>query len=174
MHLHWRFAIPGKDFSLIATDRLARQTLHYAQLDSTIVFASNADSVCAHPGIDTAINPQGIYNYVYFHMVPSPGSIYAGIHKMQAAHCLISESGNTRLHNYWQPQFQEHTRKNKDDLCEELREVLLTSVDRARTGRNAGAFLSGGLDSSSVVGMLSKKCARCAGVFDWLRRRRLR
>ncbi len=151
-----------KQLSLLATDRLARQTLYYSLADGALVFASSADSVRAHPGVDTSIDPQSVFNYVYFHMVPSPGSIYTDIQKMPAAHCLIGEAGKTRLENYWLPVFCEQSTDSGRDPGAEMLDVLQRAVGRQSGDRQLGAFLSGGLDSSSVAGMLAKNAADTA------------
>ena len=147
---------PAKHIAVLATDRLARQTLYYARVGDALVFASNANAVLAHPGVESSLNPQGIFNYIYFHMVPSPGSIYQSIHKVSAAHCVVKQASTIRICNYWQPRFQEVAVESHNELCEELRSVLQRAVERSGSGRRVGAFLSGGLDSSSVVGMLAK------------------
>ena len=100
---------------------------------------------------------QGIYNYVYFHMVPSPASIFEGVKKLQAAQYIKVAKGKSTIHRYWTPNFVEKSEKTFLELGTELREKLKKSVDNVfDRDRRTGAFLSGGLDSSTVAGMLAE------------------
>ena len=158
--LRGAFAVALQDsrqkIALLATDRLARKTLYYAEDADGFVFASNANVVRQHPRVESEINPQSIFNYVYFHMVPGPETIYTGIKKLPAAHCVINQAGKVHLQNYWQPDFEEISADSPESLHQQLHEVLYKGVERLASQGNVGAFLSGGLDSSSVVGMLAK------------------
>ena len=84
-HLHGAFALaifePGSGHALIAVDRVGTQPLAFSAVDGTLVIASRADAILAHPDVSKVLDPQGLFNYLYFHMVPSPGSIYQGIKK---------------------------------------------------------------------------------------------
>ncbi|MEZ0153096.1 MAG: asparagine synthetase B, partial [Candidatus Reddybacter sp.] len=147
---------------LAGVDRLAHFPLYYAQPNDAqtkdgLVFGSSASTVLAHSGVERKILPQGIYDFIYFHMVPSPVSIYQGLAKLPAGHYLKYSGGKTEIHNYWQPHFSESSEKSFRAMTKELRPQLKSAVGRAVTDYSTtGAFLSGGLDSSSVTGMLSE------------------
>ncbi|MEZ0123218.1 MAG: asparagine synthetase B [Candidatus Reddybacter sp.] len=147
---------------LAGVDRLAHFPLYYAQPKDAqtkdgLVFGSSASTVLAHSGVERKILPQGIYDFIYFHMVPSPVSIYQGLAKLPAGHYLKYSGGKTEIHNYWQPHFSESSEKSFRAMTKELRPQLKSAVGRAVTDYSTtGAFLSGGLDSSSVTGMLSE------------------
>ncbi|MEZ0174962.1 MAG: asparagine synthetase B [Candidatus Reddybacter sp.] len=147
---------------LAGVDRLAHFPLYYAQPNDAqtkdgLVFGSSASTVLAHSGVERKILPQGIYDFIYFHMVPSPVSIYQGLAKLPAGHYLKYSGGKTDIHNYWQPHFSESSDKSFRAMTKELRPQLKSAVGRAVTDYSTtGAFLSGGLDSSSVTGMLSE------------------
>ncbi len=146
---------------LTGVDRLGHFPLYYCQTSNTqdkgLVFGSSASTVLAHSGVERKILPQGIYDFIYFHMVPSPASIYQGLSKLPAGHYLKYSAGNIEIHNYWQPRFSESSDKSFHSMAKELRPQLKSAVDRAVTDfSTTGAFLSGGLDSSSVTGMLAE------------------
>jgi len=102
------------------------------------------------------IDQQAIFNYVYFHMIPSPGSFFDGIHKLEPAHFLEYSNGKITKQKYWEPTFLEESELNTKQLSEKLHVHLKTAVERSLSGKNTtGAFLSGGLDSSTVSGTLS-------------------
>lgn len=154
----------AKNTVLAGVDRLCHYPLYYAQPTNTnsressgLVFGSSASAVLAHSDIERKILPQGIYDFIYFHMVPSPASIYQGLSKLPAGHVLKYSGGKIDIHNYWQPRFAEISDKSFRAMAKELRPQLKSAVARSITDYSTtGAFLSGGLDSSSVTGMLSE------------------
>ncbi|WP_372740476.1 asparagine synthase (glutamine-hydrolyzing) [Neptunomonas sp.] len=160
--IHGSFAFVIVDNSLnmltAGVDRLASIPLYYAEHPQQgIIFGTSASALLAHDAIDEKINPQALYNYVYFHMVPSPVSTFENIKKMQAAHSLHLKDGSSSIHRYWTPSFKQTQQRSFDDMCAELRYTLKNSVRKANSQDvKTAAFLSGGLDSSTVTGMLSE------------------
>nr|WP_232420078.1 asparagine synthase-related protein [Nitrosococcus watsonii] len=158
--LHGAFAIAildsrsGRAFA--AVDRIGQEPLYYMAAKGGFVFGSSADSVRAHPSIDPSLSSQGIYNYIYSHMVPGPGTIYSGLHKLPGG-CYVEYDGKqTCMRDYWEPPFDETNNVRLDVLGEQMRSLILQSVKRLTKGRTVGAFLSGGLDSSTLAGMLAE------------------
>jgi asparagine synthase (glutamine-hydrolysing) len=156
--LHGTFALAileaDRKRALLAIDRVGIRPLAYTLSEETLIFGSQAFSLLAHPAVTPRIDPQGIFNYLYFHMVPSPGTIFRDIHKLQPGELLEYEDGRISREFYWQIQFSEQS-ASRATLSRELHEQLRQAVDHCRNGeRETGAFLSGGLDSSTVVGVL--------------------
>ncbi len=147
---------------LAGVDHLCHFPLYYAQPKASrtqngVVFGSSANTVLAHSGVERKIQPQSIYDFIYFHMLPSPVSIYQGLYKLPAGHFLKYSGGHLEIHNYWQPRFSESSDKSFHAMSKELRPQLKSAVSRAVTDYSTtGSFLSAGLDSSSVTGMLSE------------------
>ncbi len=160
--IHGSFAfiiIDNKLNTLTAgVDRLASIPLYYAEdAQLGILFGTSAGALLAHESIDEKLNPQAVYNYVYFHMVPSPVSTFNNIKKLQSAHSLHLQEGTSSLHRYWTPSFKQTQQRSFDDMCAELRRTLKESVKKSNNKEvKTAAFLSGGLDSSTVTGMLSE------------------
>ncbi len=146
---------PGKRL-IAAIDRIGQQHFYYATPPEGIVFGSTTDSVRAHPAIGSRLSDQGLFNYLYFHMLPSPGSIYAAQHKLPGGHYLDYQDGRLQVVRYWQPVFTETLSASVDELGEAMRALILEAVRRLSPAPPVGAFLSGGLDSSTVAGMLTK------------------
>lgn len=143
--------------TLAATDRLGQHPLYYARQNGTLVLGSSASIVLAHEHIERRIQPQGLYNYVYFHMVPSPHAIFEGLDKLPAGHRLVQINGQLQVTPYYVPRFEEHPLKDFTSLGNDLKNTLKIAVERAISAdTRVGAFLSGGLDSSSVAGMLAE------------------
>lgn len=149
-----------------AVDRIGQVPLYYATSASGLVFGSDAGSVAEHPAIDRKLSLQAIYNYMYFHMIPSPGSIYEGIAKLAGANWLDFRNGHIEIGTYWMPKFIETKSANLRELGARMLEIIEQSVDEAARNRKVGAFLSGGLDSSTVSGMLAKQSIGSADTYS--------
>ncbi|MEO7385664.1 MAG: asparagine synthase-related protein, partial [Gammaproteobacteria bacterium] len=156
---HFSLAIVDSAASrvLLAVDRSGVGSLAWAKAPGgLLVFGTSPLDVARHPAIAAGVSRQALFDFLHFHMVPSPGTVYTGVGKLRPAHCLLHESGRTTVRSYWQPRFATGTDASPEALKEELRNALRNSVGRAASaGGNVGAFLSGGLDSSSVAGMLA-------------------
>ncbi|OLT60748.1 asparagine synthase (glutamine-hydrolyzing) [Moorena bouillonii] len=147
----------------LARDRFGEQPLYYFfdELHSTFIFASELKAILEHPVVSKAVDPQGLQSYLVFGYVPSPLSLVKGVKKLQPAHSLIIEAGKTpQLHHYWQLQQVATLQSTPEaEIRDNLRSRFELAVKR-RLDRNSdfspAALLSGGLDSTLVVGMMSK------------------
>lgn len=145
---------PEENYALLAIDRMGIQRLVYRD-NAGFAFSNSLKTLNKYTGEATEISMQSIYNYMYFHMIPSPDSIFQGIHKIEPGHCVEYRQGQTIQRQYWQPDFE----KNNTDSLQHQSKLLHQVMSRAtemHTQPDVGAFLSGGLDSSTVSGFLSK------------------
>ena len=140
--------------SLIAIDRLGISSMFYTVRESQLIFSSNARSIRSHPEVDPEIDPQALFDYLYFHMIPSPRCIYRGVEKLLPGQYLLFEDNKVHKRFYWQPTYSENTETNTALLETEFLDTLRSSISRASESNKTGAFLSGGTDSSTVAGML--------------------
>ncbi len=141
-----------------AVDRMNRHPLYYTKTDRGVAVASSAKALFSQGLRQRQIKPQGIYNYLYFHMIPSIDTLYEGVHKLAAGHSVTYRSDSIRTSPYWQVEFQEAHSTSPETLAEEFRALLRVAVsDEYRSDRRNGSFLSGGLDSSTVTGVLSEQ-----------------
>ena len=144
---------PAEGYVLLAIDRIGIRPLAYALSNESIVFGSQISSIRSHPSVSAEVAPQGIFNYLYFHMVPSPGTIFRDIHKLQPGEFLEYDNGKIKQQHYWQQTFIEEKNTQKD-LESQLKSELKKSVGNClSSGQPTGTFLSGGLDSSTVTGI---------------------
>ena len=142
---------------LIACDRFGQMPVYWAlDRERRLVFGPTATTVTQLLGHRSELSDQGIFNYLYFHMVPGPDTIFSDVSKLMAAHALIYEDENWKPVRYWQPSFDEYADTSLADAGEEMLGLLGSSVARLAEGADVGAFLSGGLDSSTVAGLLAK------------------
>src|SRR6185312_15321803 len=106
---------------LLAVDRFGIRSMYYSEPKSGgLVFGHNADCVRVHPSVDRAISRQAIYNYLYFSICPSPGTIYCDQFKLLPAQYLVYEKGVSRTAFYWQMPYRETTDRDVRSLCEEV------------------------------------------------------
>ena len=143
--------------ALLACDRMGTRPLAYAVADDgTFWVASAADVVARHASGEPELDPQSLYHYAFFHMVPSPGTIYRDVFKVEPASCVRFQAARVTATRYWQPAYPTE-RASEEDLARRLKQTLQSAVQRCEPDDTAGAFLSGGLDSSTVAGMLAQQ-----------------
>ena len=172
-HLDGHFALavvvarPDRREALIATDRLGIEPVCYASAGNGIVFSSRADVVARHAGVGNELDPQAIYDYLYFHVVPAPRTIFRRVSRLLPGEYLRWKDGRAKVTQYWKPRFVEDERADAADLKRAFVSVLERSVARALDGGDAtGCFLSGGTDSSTVCGMAGRVSGRPAQSFS--------
>jgi asparagine synthase (glutamine-hydrolysing) len=142
---------------LIAVDRLGTRTLCYAHPQGRLVFGSTATSVIAHPAVARDLSRQAIFDYLYCHVIPSPGTIYGAVQKLQPGECATFRNGRVEAKFYWHLEYRDQATEKIDALEERLRTTLQTVVGRNVDAQSrVGAFLSGGTDSSTVTAMLTR------------------
>lgn len=149
----------AKREAVIAIDRIGIQQMTFAvSTGGDFVFASDARAVCSHPAIDAAISPQALFNYLYFYISPGPGTVFDKVEKLQPGQAVHFRNGSVFRSFYWQPPYTEHSTTDAAALCEEAGRRLDAGVAAAASAvpdAEPGAFLSGGLDSTSVAGYLA-------------------
>ncbi len=147
----------------LAVDRFAIRSLCYRIVDGKLSFAERADELA---DADTEIDPQAIFDYLYFHVIPSPRTIYRGIYRLPPGHCAVFENGAIQVRPYWVPEFVESTAASFDELRAEFRQLLRDAVAVQLDGGKPGCFLSGGTDSSTVAGMVGQVAERQVATYS--------
>jgi asparagine synthase (glutamine-hydrolysing) len=147
----------------LARDRLGIKPLHHATLpDGQLVFASELKALLAHPDLPRRIDPCAVADYLAYGYVPDPKTIYRDVLKLRPGHWVTWRVGEAapRQQRYWQPRFAARQRLSLRRAAEELLERLEEAVAlRLIADVPLGAFLSGGVDSSAVVAMMSRRSA---------------
>jgi asparagine synthase (glutamine-hydrolysing) len=147
----------------LAVDRFAIRSLCYRVVDGELRFAARADELADST---TEIDPQAIFDYLYFHVIPSPRTIFKGVFRLPPGHFAVFENGSLRVSPYWGPQFSELEKPSFGDLRSEFRQLLRDAVARQLDGGKPGCFLSGGTDSSTVAGMIGEVSGRAAATYS--------
>ena len=144
--------------ALAAIDRAGIQTLSYAETNDGLVFGSTADSVRAHPAVSATIHPQSLYDFFYFvDRIPAPHSVYREQKKLVPGEYLAFANGRVEVASYWQMPYRDNVVGDPEGLKRELLEHLRAAVTPVAAHPSLGAYLSGGLDSSTVVALLSER-----------------
>jgi asparagine synthase (glutamine-hydrolysing) len=138
---------------LLARDRLGVKPLYYAEVPGGIVFGSEIKSLLEDPEVPREWSADALDAYLTLLYIPAPGTIYRGIHKLPPAHVLVAERGAVRVSRYWDLEFTgDGDARREEDYLEELDAHLREAVRlRMISDVPLGAFLSGGIDSSTVV-----------------------
>jgi asparagine synthase (glutamine-hydrolysing) len=146
-----------------AVDRFAIQTLCYRVVDGRLRVAERADELADS---STDIDPQAIFDYLYFHCIPSPRTIFKDIFRLPPGHCVEYREGRVTVSRYWLPEFSEPSTGSFDALRLEFIELLDQSVRRQLDGSKPACFLSGGTDSSTVAGLIGKVAGSPASTYS--------
>lgn len=136
-------------------DRFATYGFCYAKEGSRISFSDQADKV---PALDRTLNAQAVFNYFYFHVIAAPQTIFTHVKRLEPASLMSADARELKLTVWWNPMFDEPPKANKASLVQPFLNLMEEAVRREAAGFEGqiGAFLSGGTDSSTVVGMLSQ------------------
>ncbi len=166
--VHGEFAVAwpmadGK--ALLAVDRFAIRSLCWRIVDGRLHVAERADELARIPPV-APIDPQAIFDYLFFHVIPAPRTIFSGVHRIPAGHAGQFADGTMKVSAHWVPEFVESMHGNFEALSEEFRALLEAAVKQQLTGGKAACFLSGGTDSSTVAGMIGRAQGRPAATYS--------
>jgi asparagine synthase (glutamine-hydrolysing) len=153
---------------ILARDRLGKKPLHYALHNGNLYFGSEIKSILAVAPELAEVNSQALLEYLYYGYVPEPITAFKGIHKLPSGHLLEFENGEIRVRQYWDlPQYSTHAPKSEEECLEELERRLFEATKmRLISDVPLGAFLSGGTDSSIVVGLMARASSRPVKTFS--------
>jgi len=146
-----------KKVLFIARDRLGKKPLFYAQYGGKFVFASEMKAILIDPGFNRTLDDEGLSSYFLFSYIPAPLTAFRNIKKLLPGHTLTVKNGRVEEKKYWDVVFQPDRRKSEQDFIHEFMHMLQESVAiRLISDVPLGAFLSGGIDSSTVVALMSR------------------
>jgi asparagine synthase (glutamine-hydrolysing) len=143
---------------LLARDRLGEKPLVYHLHEGRLSFASEIKSLLQIPSIVRKVDPEALSQYLTFGYVPHPRTMFCGIQKLPPAHFAKFKRGRFTLERYWEPDWNREDKIPLPELKEKLKEELVESVRlRLRSDVPIGAFLSGGIDSTVIVGLMQEQ-----------------
>ena len=154
----------------VARDRLGKKPLVYLHQSGRFAFASEIKALLQIPGFERKVNGTAIHHYLTYQYVPSPDTIFEGVKKLPPAHYLLYDrNDNIRIERYWKLNFNQSFQAYSDiqELEDRVRAELEESVKlRLISDVPLGAFLSGGVDSSLIVGMMAKMSRKPVKTFS--------
>tara|TARA_R100000027_G_scaffold61554_5_gene52999 strand:- start:3955 stop:5712 length:1758 start_codon:yes stop_codon:yes gene_type:complete len=168
------FAITERETGrlILGRDRLGIKPFYYSLTGDRLRFSSSLPAIVAAGGVDTSINPVALQYYLTFHsVVPAPHTMLNGVRKLPPATIAIVEpDGKMKRRTYWSVQYgTDDSRKDysKEDWIDETLEVMRTAVKRRLVADvPVGVLLSGGLDSSLIVGLLCEHDSSAVETFS--------
>lgn len=173
--LRGEFAIAlwdGRDRAFhLVTDRFRIHPLFYHADDSRFIFASRTASLLAHPAMPVpSVLPEAVVDLVFSSAIPTPKTIYREIQKLPPAHRLRYRDGEISVEPYWDLVFEPDHRTPERTLAARLRELLDDAVsaqlEREDDPDRIGTYLSGGVDSSTVTGILTRRAGQSIKSFS--------
>jgi len=153
---------------LLARDRAGKKPLYYYRDSRRLIFASEIKALHAHPEVPRRANLEGLPYYLTFGYFPAPMSPYEGIHVLPPASVMVvTKKGEINLERYWTPPFETNGVRNAAEAVAGVREKLTAAVaKRLVSDVPLGAFLSGGIDSTIVVGLMSQQLGTPVRTFS--------
>lgn len=155
----------------LARDRAGKKPLFYTRAGGCFLFASELQALLAAPQVPREVDYSAIDSYLSWGYVPAPFTAFHGIFKLPPAHCLTLDMSKdepaVRIERYWSLEYEPKLRVTEEEAAEGLREKLSEAVRlRLISDVPLGAFLSGGIDSSIVVGLMAGQSDRPVKTFS--------
>ncbi len=155
----------------LARDRIGEKPLYYYRDANRLVFGSEIKAILGDKSIPRAVNPRGMVNYLTFGYAMAPETMYQNIFKLLPGHYMVVEGGEVHTAEYWdvgyEPQILETALITESNLVERLQFLLDDSVRRRMIADvPVGAFLSGGVDSSTVVALMTRHATDSVKTFS--------
>jgi asparagine synthase (glutamine-hydrolysing) len=152
---------------LLARDHMGQKPLFFWEDDGRFVFASEVKGVLASGRVAPKLDLDALWHYISLRFIPDDRSLFGGIRKLEAGTILVHEGGRTTTERYWSPHFTPKLTGTVGDVEEALDQLLLETVRlHLLSDVPVGAFLSGGIDSSTVAAMMATVTGGPVPVFS--------
>lgn len=151
-----------------ARDRFGKKPFFYTVQHGRLYFASELTGIEQLRHLSLTMNPQAVMRYLAYEYVPTPHSVYTEVQSLPPSHMLLLQDGNLSISRYWDmPMPDESDKRSDSELCEELRFLLSRAVRRRMVSDvPLGVFLSGGIDSSIVAGLMARQSSTAIKTFS--------
>jgi asparagine synthase (glutamine-hydrolysing) len=162
LHLRGMFALgiwdEPRERLLLARDRLGEKPLYYASMsEGEFIFASEAKALFEHPGLRPAVNAEMLSHFLVLGYAPPPHTMFAGVEKLAPGERMIVDRHSRRKDVYWQAQMDASTAPDYGEAVRQVRQMLEQVVEmQMMSDVPVGAFLSGGVDSTAIVALMSR------------------
>lgn len=152
----------------LARDRFGKKPLYIYHIGNVFLFASEIKSILQYPGLERQVDRQAVWEYLSYRYVPGPRTLFKGVYKLQPGSCAVWEDGRLRQWKYYTPPDCDARRSQitgdavgrfLEQLDEAVRVRMISDVP-------FGAFLSGGIDSSAIVGLMTRHSGHPVKTFS--------
>lgn len=151
---------------LLARDRIGIKPLYYHEAEDAFLFSSELKSLLEYEALAPRLDERSAHHYLSLQYVPGPMTALEGVRKLMPGQTLIRENGKSTVRNYWELKAKE-SKKPVDECMKEVDELLTECVkDRLMSDVPLGAYLSGGIDSTVMVEMMSKGATEPVKTFS--------
>jgi asparagine synthase (glutamine-hydrolysing) len=153
---------------LLAVDHFGMRRLHYIAERREMAFASRLGALLAAPGVTPSVDPRSVYSYLNFGFVPAPETPFVGVRRIPPGHLLLVGEGYRKLEPFWDMTYQEVITPEEEaaSCLSQSTQQAVSDALRGITSKDVGAFLSGGTDSSTVVGLMTGITGERVSVFS--------
>lgn len=154
---------------LLARDRLGVKPLYYTEHNGSMIFASEIKAILEHSEISRRVNLEALYHYLTFFTTPAPSTLFAGVQKLPPGHLLIWDGMNTPISRpYWRlAEAGARASRTESEWAEAVQDCLKAAVDgRMMSDVPVGVFLSGGVDSSTALALMSASASSPVETFS--------
>ncbi len=146
---------------VLARDRIGVKPLYFTLTGGRLIFASEIKAILEHPAVSRDVDEEALYHYLTFLTTPAPQTLFAGIQKLPAGCLLVCDStGELKITRYWDAIVERRESaelQDEESIAEDLRRLLKESIaKRMMSDVPFGVFLSGGMDSSANVALMSE------------------
>ncbi|MBW4028285.1 MAG: asparagine synthase (glutamine-hydrolyzing) [Acidobacteria bacterium] len=157
----------GRNRLMLARDRLGIKPLYYTSVDGVLIFGSEIKSILQHPSVVAELDIDALNNFLSMKYVPSPQTMFRGIHSLPPGFILTCDRSGIALSRYWDLSFSSQVQLSEGECAEHLDTLLRESILlHLQSDVPFGAFLSGGLDSSVVVGLMANYVSHPVNTFS--------
>lgn len=151
----------------MARDRIGKKPLYYFLNDQCLIFASEIKAILEDRIVPRRVNKKAIHHYLTYNYVPNPQTAFHNIFKLPPAHFLIWQAGRMSIKRYWRLNYEPKLNLSEEEACEQILSRLKEATKiRMISDVPLGAFLSGGMDSSAVVALMSKLSEKPVRTFS--------
>jgi asparagine synthase (glutamine-hydrolysing) len=154
---------------LLVVDPFRIKSLCFFSNEENVVFGPSPSAIFASGYVEKRVDTRAVSSYINFHVVLAPQCAFLNVTKVMAGHYLSWKGGQAQIHQYWDLQYTEETKESEHSLAEQLYLRMAESVEKNSADiamEQLGCFLSGGTDSSSVAGLLTRSGKRPVQTFS--------
>lgn len=140
----------------LARDRVGKKPLHYTDTGGRLIFASEIKAILKDASVKREVDREALHDYLSLLYVPQPNTMFGGIKKLPAGHYMVCGKSGVTIKRYWDIDLSKTIKADERQICEQIYSRLKEATkSRMISDVPLGAFLSGGVDSSSVVSLMS-------------------